>query len=103
MSVVEVGIDIPNATIMIIIEGAERFGLAQLHQLRGRVGRGNVQSYCYLFSEIQDESKLKRLHFFAATSNGVKLAEYDLGQRGGVNIFGNKTTWLSEVKNCIFK
>lgn len=88
-SVVEVGIDIPNATIM-IIEGAERFGLAQLHQLRGRIGRGSVQSYCYLFSEMQDESKLKRLHFFAATSNGVRLAEYDLGLRGAGNIFGTK-------------
>lgn len=96
-SVVEVGIDIPNATIM-IIEGAERFGLAQLHQLRGRVGRGNVQSYCYLFSEIQDESKLNRLHFFAETSNGVKLAEYDLGQRGAGNIFGTKQHGYLKLK-----
>lgn len=96
-SVVEVGIDIPNATIM-IIEGAERFGLAQLHQLRGRIGRGKLQSYCYLFSEIQDESKLKRLHFFASTTNGVKLAEYDLGQRGAGNIFGTKQHGYLKLK-----
>ena len=96
-SVVEVGIDIPNATIM-IIEGAERFGLAQLHQLRGRIGRGSVQSYCYLFSEIQDESKLKRLHFFSATNNGVKLAEYDLGLRGAGNIFGTKQHGYLKLK-----
>lgn len=96
-SVVEVGIDIPNASIM-IIEGAERFGLAQLHQLRGRIGRGTVQSYCYLFSEIQDESKLKRLHFFAGTNNGVKLAEYDLGQRGSGNIFGTKQHGYLKLK-----
>lgn len=96
-SVVEVGIDIPNATIM-IIEGAERFGLAQLHQLRGRIGRGSAQSYCYLFSEIQDETKLKRLHFFASTTNGVKLAEYDLGQRGAGNIFGTKQHGYLKLK-----
>lgn len=96
-SVVEVGIDIPNATIM-IIEGAERFGLAQLHQLRGRIGRGSAQSYCYLFSEIREEDKLKRLHFFAATNNGVKLAEYDLGQRGAGNIFGTKQHGYLKLK-----
>lgn len=96
-SVVEVGIDIPNATIM-IIEGAERFGLAQLHQLRGRIGRGKLQSYCYLFSEIQDEGKLKRLHFFTGTNNGVKLAEYDLGQRGAGNIFGTKQHGYLKLK-----
>lgn len=96
-SVVEVGIDIPNASIM-IIEGAERFGLAQLHQLRGRIGRGSAQSYCYLFSEVQEESKVKRLHFFASTSNGVKLAEYDLGQRGAGNIFGTKQHGYLKLK-----
>jgi ATP-dependent DNA helicase RecG len=88
-SVVEVGIDIPNAAIM-IIEGAERYGLAQLHQLRGRVGRGKAQSYCCLFSETEDPEKLRRLRFFAGTKNGVKLAEYDLGQRGAGNIFGTR-------------
>ena len=96
-SVVEVGIDIPNATIM-IIEGAERFGLAQLHQLRGRIGRGKLQSYCYLFSEMLDETKLKRLQFFAGTNNGVKLAEYDLGQRGAGNIFGTKQHGYLKLK-----
>ncbi len=87
--VVEVGIDIPGATIM-IIEGAERFGLAQLHQLRGRVGRSDKQSYCFLFSEKEDLGILGRLGFFAKTNDGNKLAEYDLKNRGAGNIFGTE-------------
>ncbi len=87
--VVEVGIDIPGATIM-IIEGAERFGLAQLHQLRGRVGRSDKQSYCFLFTEKEDLGILRRLRFFAKINNGNKLAEYDLKNRGGGNIFGTE-------------
>ena len=94
-SVVEVGIDIPNATIM-IIEGAERLDSHSFINYEAALAEG-IQSYCYLFSEIQDESKLKRLHFFAATSNGVKLAEYDLGQRVG-NIFGTKQHGYLKLK-----
>lgn len=85
--VVEVGIDIPSATIM-IIEGAERFGLAQLHQLRGRIGRSNIQSYCFLFTENRTEKTSKRLAFFSKNQLGVRLAEYDLLNRGAGNIFG---------------
>jgi len=88
-SVVEVGIDISNARI-IVIEGAERYGLAQLHQLRGRVGRDDKQSYCLVFSDSQDKTVINRLHYFAATNEGLKLAEYDLKRRGPGTIFGTK-------------
>lgn len=85
--VVEVGIDIPNARVM-IIEGAERFGLAQLHQLRGRIGRGEKQSYCFVFSEKESSEITKRLRFFARTKNGNVLAEKDLEIRGPGNLYG---------------
>lgn len=88
-SVVEVGIDVPNATIM-IIEGAERFGLAQLHQLRGRVGRGEKQSYCFLFISDQANPFNKRLKHFSQTNSGIKLAEYDLEVRGAGELYGTK-------------
>lgn len=87
--VVEVGIDIPSATI-IIIETAERFGLAQLHQLRGRVGRSEEQSHCLLFTEHTDPLVHKRLETFAKTHDGFKLAEYDLHRRGGGNMYGTQ-------------
>ena len=95
--VVEVGIDIPGATIM-IIEGAERFGLAQLHQLRGRVGRSDKQSYCFLFSEKEDLRMSGRLGFFARTHDGNKLAEFDLKNRGAGNIFGTEQHGFVNLK-----
>jgi ATP-dependent DNA helicase RecG len=94
-SVVEVGIDIPNAGIM-IIEGAERFGLSQLHQLRGRVGRGTTQAHCLLFSSPGVIPQ--RLHYFASTNSGMKLAEYDLKERGPGNIFGIEQHGFMEIK-----
>src|SRR5204862_7487129 len=78
-TVIEVGIDVPNATVM-LIEHAERFGLAQLHQLRGRVGRGAAASHCILLSDIPDAAP--RLQAFAETSDGFKIAERDLQERG---------------------
>jgi len=86
-SVVEVGVNVPNATT-IIIEGAERFGLAQLHQLRGRVGRSDIQSYCYLLPEQLSASSEARLRAMEQTTNGFELAQRDLELRGPGNVFG---------------
>lgn len=95
--VVEVGIDIPGATIM-VIEGAERYGLAALHQLRGRVGRSDKQSYCFLYSDNLNEKIIKRLSFFCKNNLGIRLAEFDLKNRGAGNIFGTKQHGFVSLK-----
>ena len=87
--IVEVGIDIPDAVVM-LIEAADRFGLAQLHQLRGRVGRGKYQSYCLLFSDNTNSKSMERLKRLEKSDKGPVLAEYDLGLRGPGNIHGTK-------------
>ena len=96
-SVVEVGVDIPNATIM-IIEGANRFGLAQLHQFRGRVGRGTAASYCILIPDLDDSSENKRLQTMTETNDGFVLAEQDLRERGPGDFLGTRQAGFSEFK-----
>jgi ATP-dependent DNA helicase RecG len=95
-SVIEVGVNVPNST-MIIIEGAERFGLAQLHQLRGRVIRSNHQAYCYVFAETKSDKTIKRLKAFQTAKNGFELAEYDLQFRGPGELSGGKQWGISDV------
>jgi len=96
-SVIEVGVDIPNASI-ILIEGAERFGLAQLHQFRGRVGRGKHQSYCFLHPNTLKEKTFKRLKCLEDTNDGFKLAKIDLEQRGSGEIYGTVQKGFPELK-----
>lgn len=95
-SVVEVGVSVANAT-NIIIEGADRFGLAQLHQLRGRVIRGNHQAYCYLFADAKSEKTADRLKAFVKAKNGFELAELDLLQRGSGDLVGLKQWGISDL------
>lgn len=97
-SVIEVGIDVPNANI-IIIESSERFGLAQLHQIRGRVGRSDKQSWCLLFygNNISDSS-LNRLKFLSGNSDGMEIAEYDLLNRGPGEIYGTQQSGVPDLK-----
>ena len=96
-SVVEVGVNVPNATVM-IIEGAERFGLAQLHQLRGRIGRGEHQSYCYLFPTTQEAAETERLRILERTTDGFVIAEKDLELRGPGEIYGVAQSGFSDLK-----
>ena len=95
--VVEVGVDLPKATVM-VIEGAERFGLAQLHQLRGRVGRSDLPSVCYLISDTDVEQSQRRLDLMVQTSNGFELAEEDLEMRGPGEYFGTRQSGLPELR-----
>jgi ATP-dependent DNA helicase RecG len=96
-SVIEVGVDIPGATLM-VIESAERFGLSQLHQFRGRVGRNDLESFCLLFTSDPLKSATKRLQILAKENDGFKLAELDLELRGSGSIFGTKQTGLMPLK-----
>ncbi len=95
-SVVEVGVNVPNATV-ILIEGAERFGLSQLHQLRGRVVRSNHQAYCYLYAESQGDKTIERLRALTTAKNGFELAEFDLKFRGTGELYGKKQWGVSDV------
>ncbi|MBI3253047.1 MAG: ATP-dependent DNA helicase RecG [Candidatus Omnitrophica bacterium] len=95
--VIEVGVDVPNAALM-LIENAERFGLAQLHQLRGRIGRGAHESFCFLFSQNTNEETAERLRVFEETPSGFEIAEKDLAMRGAGQILGRKQHGLPELR-----
>jgi ATP-dependent DNA helicase RecG len=96
-SVVEVGVDVPNATLM-LVEHAERFGLSQLHQFRGRISRGTVPGQCYLFAEPANDEARERLRAFARLADGFALAEEDVRLRGGGQLFGTRQHGLGELR-----
>lgn len=96
-SVIEVGVDVPNATIM-LIEGAERFGLSQLHQFRGRVGRGKVQSYCFLYTNASSEQSVNRLRAMQDHTDGFMLAEIDMRLRGPGEVYGIRQSGMPDLK-----
>ena len=99
-TVIEVGVDVPNATIMAIMN-AERFGLSQLHQLRGRVGRGSEKSWCFLMIGSDSDAARERLGIFKSTSDGFALAEKDLQLRGSGDFLGTRQSghFLTDIKN----
>ena len=96
-TVIEVGVDVPNATVM-VVEDADRFGLSQLHQLRGRVGRGGDESYCFLFADPTTPEGEQRLEAMAASTDGFALAETDLEIRGAGEVFGERQSGFSDLK-----
>ena len=96
-TVIEVGIDIPNATMMVIMD-AERFGLSQLHQLRGRIGRGTVASVCTLIATPKNENARKRIAAMLETTDGFRLSEIDLKIRGPGDVLGTRQAGLPEFK-----
>ena len=98
-TVIEVGVDVPNAAVM-VVENAEMFGLSQLHQLRGRVGRGKHQSYCILISDNRNEETRQRLKVMAKTADGFKIAEEDLRQLGPRRFLWRTPARFTGLEGC---